>query len=55
MASAEALGAIGDSSALRPLRTALLDHYVEVRDAAKQALDQINVRLGWPGATVGSG
>jgi HEAT repeat protein len=55
MAAAEALGAIGDSSALRPLRTALLDHDPEVRDTAKQALDQINVRLGWPGATVRSG
>jgi HEAT repeat protein len=55
MAAAEALGAIGDSSALRPLRTALLDHDPEVRDTAKQALDQINVRLGWPGAAVKSG
>jgi HEAT repeat protein len=55
MAAAEALGAIGDATALRPLRTALLDHDAEVRDTAKLALDQINVRLGWSGATVRSG
>jgi HEAT repeat protein len=54
-ASAEALGEFGDATAIRPLRTALLDHDVEVRDTAKQALDRINVRLGWPGATVKSG
>ena len=45
-AAAEALGKIGDSSALRPLRSALLDHDAEVRDAAREALAQINLRLG---------
>jgi HEAT repeat protein len=45
-AAAEALGKIGDASALRPLRSALLDHDAEVRDAARDALGQIGVRLG---------
>ena len=55
MASAEALGMIGDATAMRPLRIALLDHDAEVRNTAKRALDQINVRLEQPRATAQSG